>query len=33
MIEVRDASTDAVLASAPSTLMIELRQTNDGEGW
>ena len=33
MIEVRDASTDAVLASAPSKLMIELRQTADGEGW
>lgn len=33
IIEVRDASTDAVLASTPSKLMIELRQTTDGEGW
>ncbi|RRR74014.1 MAG: PglZ domain-containing protein [Candidatus Viridilinea halotolerans] len=33
MIEVRDASTDAVLASTPSRLMIELRQTARDEGW
>ncbi|MEI7646181.1 MAG: hypothetical protein WCJ55_18080 [Chloroflexales bacterium] len=33
LIEVRDARTDAVLASTPSTLMIELRQTNDNAGW
>ena len=31
--EVRNAHTDAVLASTPSTLMIELRQTNDDAGW
>ncbi len=33
IIEVRDAGTDAVLASAASRLMIELRQTDDAGGW
>ncbi len=33
IIEARDAKSDAVLASTPSRLLIELRQTDDAESW